>query len=211
MGEGRIDLWANGSSNCGAKYWQDCPSGHRQSWTTAGLRIGYGRVKISCFASRGMESHLERVFSATSLKEEEIGSGQALGRSFSLQAHQTGESLHLLWRGEWGLQEDHCVKGAPTPGTGAAGSQQSSTLKAITAGVSYSSSLFSIPLTSALPLDHSNLGKREKLYCKKHWTGCQEPWILAGVHGWGTSALQAWISCSLCSSAVWGVGDVPLC
>lgn len=124
-------------------------------------------MKISCFASRGVESHLEHVFSATSLKEEEIGRGQALGRSFSLQAHQTGESLHLLARSEWGLQEDHCVKGAPTPGTGAACLQQSPTLKAITAGIFYSSSLVSIPLPSALPLDHSNLGKREKLYCKK--------------------------------------------
>lgn len=124
-------------------------------------------MKISCFASRGMESHLEHVFSAISLKEEEIGRGQALGLSFSLQAHQTGKSLHLLGRSEWGLQEDHCAKGAPTPGTGAACLHQSSTLKAVTAGISYSSSLVSIPLTSALPLDHPNWGKREKLYCKK--------------------------------------------
>lgn len=114
-----------------------------------------------------MESHLEHVFSAISLKEEEIGRGQALGLSFSLQAHQTGKSLHLLGRSEWGLQEDHCAKGAPTPGRGAACLHQSSTLKAVTAGISYSSSLVSIPLTSALPLDHPNWGKREKLYCKK--------------------------------------------
>lgn len=66
-------------------------------------------------------------------------------------------------------------------------------LKAITVGIFYSSSSVSIPLPSALPLDHLNLSKRETLYCKQSTElGVRSPgsWLGAWVRHIGPPGLD---------------------
>ena len=116
------------------------------------------------------------------LKGRRDRKGPGLQAQFFPAGSPIREVPPLPGRSEWGLQEDRCAKGAPTTGTGAPCLQQSSMLKANTVSIFYSSSLVSILLTSALPLDHPNLSKREKLYCKQStelgvrspgsWLGC---------------------------------------
>lgn len=56
--------------------------------------------------------------------------------------------------------------------------------KSITVGIFYSSALVSIPLTFALPLEHSNLSKREKLHSKKSsGLGVRRPGSWLGLVG----------------------------